>query len=128
MLSYYLSLLYPCNVQILPAPFSKDLFRLLADCFLLLGCVNIPDTIGFQRFNWESVQGPGMGNIQLFNPFLLYCFTLMNKVINSCELFEVDNDSWTHEKSSGTELVLFESLSENTWKVIKKFQHDLETD
>ncbi len=27
-------------------PFSNDLFRLLAICFLLLDCVNIPDTIG----------------------------------------------------------------------------------
>ena len=27
-------------------PFSKDLFRLLANCFLLLGFVNILDTIG----------------------------------------------------------------------------------
>ena len=27
-------------------PFSKDLFRLLANCFQPLGCVNIPDAIG----------------------------------------------------------------------------------
>ena len=26
-------------------PFCKDLFRIFANCFLLLGCVNIPNTI-----------------------------------------------------------------------------------
>ena len=37
-----------------------------------LDCANILDAI--DRF---SVQGPRKGDIQLFNPFPLYCFTLM---------------------------------------------------
>ena len=34
-------------------PFFNNLFRLLASCFLLLGCVNIPNTIG--RFSMTQL-------------------------------------------------------------------------
>ena len=63
-------------------PFSKDLLRLLATCFLLFGCVNIHigwtllvghywlDTIGWTLLvDYESSQDPWGGDIQLFNPF-----------------------------------------------------------
>ncbi len=64
----------------LPSLFN-DLFRLLPNCFLLLGCVNITDNIGWiSVLNWEAAQGHCDGEIQLFNPFPLQCFTLMFKM------------------------------------------------
>ena len=64
-------------------PFSKDLFRQLANCFLLLDCVNIPDTIGwFSKDLIESRDmGLGMGDIQLFNPFPPYSNIVTNSKI-----------------------------------------------
>ena len=33
--------------------------------------------VGFKRPNWKLALGPRGGDIQLFNPFPLYCFTLI---------------------------------------------------
>ena len=43
---YYLNYLSTNVYTKLPPSIFHDLFRLLANLFLLLGCVNIPNTIG----------------------------------------------------------------------------------
>ena len=60
------------------SPFSKDLFRLLANCFLLLRYVLIFLTllVDFQILNRESVEGPWTGDTKLFNPLTLYSVLL----------------------------------------------------
>ena len=60
-----------------------DLFRLLANCFLLfcsdLAVLIFPRVmVDFQRPNWKSAQDPWGGDIQIFNPFPFYCFTLVS--------------------------------------------------
>ena len=57
-------------------------FRLLANCFLLfcsdLAVLIFPTPFAdIQRHHWKLAEGPRGGDIQLFNPFPLYCFTLM---------------------------------------------------
>ena len=75
---------YSIDVDKVNYPFFIDLFRLQANCFLLLGCVNIPlQLVDFKRPNWESAQGHCDREIQLFNPFSLLCFTLISGTIFS---------------------------------------------
>ena len=59
-----------------------DLFRLLANCFLLfcsdLALLIFPTLlVDLKRPNYRLAQGPQVGDIQLYNPFPLYDFTLM---------------------------------------------------
>ena len=63
-------------------PFFKDLLRLLLNYFMLLGCVNISDTIGW--FSIERFQKVVAMEIQLFNPsptsvFLLWFANLFQR-------------------------------------------------
>ena len=62
-----------------------DLFGLLANCLLLffiyLAVLIFPMLlVDSQRSNWKSPSGPRGGDIQLFNPFHHFCFSLMLKV------------------------------------------------
>ena len=51
---------------------------------MVCGCVNIPDDTGWYSWHkWKSAQGPRGWNMYLFNPFPLYCFTLL---LNLCSL------------------------------------------
>ena len=60
----------------------RDLFCLLANCFLLF-CSDLAVLIyvtllaDIQRPNCKLAQGRRGGDLLLFNPLLLYCFTLM---------------------------------------------------
>ena len=74
---------YRCITQTTTWPLSWWPLRLLANCFLLF-CSDLAELIftmlldDIKRPIWKSAQGPRGGDIQLFNPFPLYCFTLIS--------------------------------------------------